>query len=822
MKAQKSIYSIIARRYLQSRKTLLASCVVAVIITCVLLVNLFTAVFAMRDGYRDSLFKSYGTRAHGLYRNFSQEAVDFVQQDSAVQEVEYELIVGDIDNPDLRNKPFESLMRYFNASMFHTSLPEGLLAGRLPEAYNEVVVSTALLDALGIPHTIGVAVPLSFTISSQSMAQEKRQEHFTLVGYYTSNKYFQNTEVVFVSEAYITPFSTLDSHFAIYFKSDQNLTQQTEDLLNRIPNKYANSRGSANSGYTAGTFEGVDLSIMIVVTFLLLFIGITAYLIINNLFTIFVHYDVHLYGQLKCLGASQKQIKKVIRIQLIYIAVIGIPIGLVAGYLSGKLLVPLMGELYTGMASFSFNPWIYLGTALFAFLALVISTRKPSVFCKSISPALLASHTTYEGKRRISYKDKHKITLWNMARIECLRNKGRLIKIVLSLATTPILLLAILTVVGSLDTTKYVKKLIVSDFIVAKHAYYQQGLLNDYDYTLDSSVIQELEDNIASTDIAKNYMTPSSPTSIESVTGNTLLVTPNSFQTTYQDKKFAVGLYGLGDFAISNYTILEGEIDIEKFYSGNYLLESTTSTEDRQIDPIFGVGEQVDLYFGETFIGQYEIMAVVMHNNAFEIRRGLTPYSKNFVLPISIYQSIKPALQRPYSIIFNVAEDDHKTTQRYVENFVLKYPDIYVQTAEELAKEWENENNTMLAIGIFLTGLIALIGLINMVGVVIVSIYSRREQFMNLRKIGMTKKQLVRLLFCESSLYAAITFAIFIVLGGAVASGLLRNLFKEMEFMTFHINMVPSLLIFIGYIISMVVVSWLTLQNLIKEQHKEN
>ncbi len=817
MKAQKSVYAIIARRYLQNRKTLLTSCVVAVIITCVLLVNLFTLIPSIQQGYKKSLFKFYGN-AHGLYRNFPQKAIEFVQQSPHIQHIEYEYHLGDLKNTEIRSVPFSSHLKYMPESSFSTAVPDGLIEGRFPEAYNEVVMSTKLLDTLGIPHTIGATVPLSFTISSQSMIPEEKEEHFILTGYYTSTSYFKNTELALVSAKYKEQFSDLDGHFQVYFRSGKNLTKQAEALFNSIPYTYNNSRFLVNPGHTSGSFEALHPKMIVAGGSLLFFIFITAYLIINNLFTIFVYYDVHLYGQLKCLGASQKQIKKIIRVQLIYISAMGIPIGLVSGYFTGILALNLIGKLFNGIEGFIFNPWVYLGTALFAFLTLIISTRKPSIFCKSISPTLLVSHATHGNKRKISYKNKQKVTLWQMAKIESLSYKGRLVKIVLSLATTPILLLAILTFFESLDVNKYVKDLIASDFIIANNAYYRQTTLDEYDYTLDSSVIQELEDNITPSEIAKNYMTPSSKVSIQSVTGNISLVTPNSFQTTYQDKKFTVGLYGLEDFAISQYTVLDGILDKEKFHSGNYLLESVAYNQGSPQDIRFGVGEQVDLYFGDSFIGQYEIMAVVMQNYGFEIQRGLAHYMKNFVLPLSMYQSIEQTLKQPFSVSFNVSGNDYQSTQTYLEDFVLKYPDIYVQTPKKVAEFWKRDINNIIAMGLTLAILVGIIGLINMAGVVIVGIYSRKEQFINLRKIGMSKKQLLHLLLFESSLYAVITFIIFIGIGGVVVGFLLKIILTPMEIMTFQISIIPSLLVFIGYILSMAVVSWLALHSMFKQK----
>ena len=106
----------------------------------------------------------------------------------------------------------------------------------------------------------------------------------------------------------------------------------------------------------------------------------TGYLIIYNIFQISVIQDIQSYGQLKTLGTTRRQIKKIINKQAILLSAVGIPIGLIIGFLIGRALVPALmnGTTYTSEAGVvvTVNPLIFIGSAIFAFVTVYISVRK--------------------------------------------------------------------------------------------------------------------------------------------------------------------------------------------------------------------------------------------------------------------------------------------------------------------------------------------------------------------------------------------------------------------------------------------------------------
>ena len=92
---------------------------------------------------------------------------------------------------------------------------------------------------------------------------------------------------------------------------------------------------------------------------------LTGYLIIYNVFQISVAGDVRFYGLLKTIGTTGRQIRRIVRWQALLLSGIGIPIGLIFGYLTGNLLMPvIMANLDDATVYRSANPVIFIGAAL--------------------------------------------------------------------------------------------------------------------------------------------------------------------------------------------------------------------------------------------------------------------------------------------------------------------------------------------------------------------------------------------------------------------------------------------------------------------------
>lgn len=122
--------------------------------------------------------------------------------------------------------------------------------------------------------------------------------------------------------------------------------------------------------------NSIDFETIFSMGAILILIVFTGYLIIYNIFQISVTNDIRFYGLLKTIGTTAKQIKRIILRQALYLSMIGIPIGMLLGYLIGNILTPVvMSKLSYTHTTATLNPWIFVGSAIFFLITVLLSGR---------------------------------------------------------------------------------------------------------------------------------------------------------------------------------------------------------------------------------------------------------------------------------------------------------------------------------------------------------------------------------------------------------------------------------------------------------------
>ena len=102
------------------------------------------------------------------------------------------------------------------------------------------------------------------------------------------------------------------------------------------------------------------------------------------------------------------------------------------------------------------------------------------------------------------------------------------------------------------------------------------------------------------------------------------------------------------------------------------------------------------------------------------------------------------------------------------------------------------------------------IGLLNFANTILTSLFSRRQEFALMQSVGMTGKQLRRVLCTESCLYIAFAVVIAVPLCFATATGVVRPICDLIWFFSYNANFYPVILIsiillFIGMFIPCVI-----------------
>ena len=217
---------------------------------------------------------------------------------------------------------------------------------------------------------------------------------------------------------------------------------------------------------------GTILSILCILVLILF----TGYLIIYNVFQISVTNDIRFYGLLKTIGTTSRQIRRIVRQQALLLSIFGIPLGLIVGYGVGALLTPVVISRLDGIPHIatSPSPVIFILSALFALLTVLLSCRKPGRIAGRVSPIEAVRYTEGSSKRTRERRTRG-AKIAQMAWANLGRNRKKTVLMVTSLALAVVLLTLTVIFTSGFDMDKYISRNMISDFVVAETSYFQTG-----------------------------------------------------------------------------------------------------------------------------------------------------------------------------------------------------------------------------------------------------------------------------------------------------------------------------------------------------------
>ncbi|HWQ43211.1 MAG TPA: ABC transporter permease [Desulfosporosinus sp.] len=795
VKNKKAIRTL-ADRSFRANKTRNIIAVIAIALTALLFTSIFTMGFGAVESMQRAGMAMSGGDGHASIKYVTDEEYEAVSRHPLIKEMAYCRILGDsVDNESLIKRHTEFWYYDDTGLKFSFAEPTG---GHKPQAENEVIADTKTLELMGVPLEVGAPLTLELTVHGKQVKRD-----FVLVGWWESDPGF-NIGQVFSSRAYMDAHqdelqntyyedSSLTGAICGYMKFENSLHIEGDLETVLTESGFSMKEGSPNYMATGvnwaymSTGIALDAGTIIGLACALLLFVFTGYLIIYNIFQISVLRDIRFYGLLKTVGTTGRQLRTIIRRQALMLSLIGIPLGLLGGFFVGKALVPtLMAQsTYAGSAvSVSPNPLIFVGAAVFALLTVLISTYKPGTMAAKVSPVEAVGYTdNVQGRKKLK-KSKNGAKPKPMALANLGRNKKRTVLVILSLCLSIVLTNTVFTLSQSVDVNKALENFSDSDFLIG-HA----DLFN-HNYNGEESALSE--SFIAAVNGQEGFETGGR---LYGSWGSYQSETSTQTMNRQPDGSFSTALYGLDKFPFSRLRLVDGELDMEKLATGNYILEGVKTDDHGNVDMNSAnhkVGDVITLTCGD----QAREMIVLGHvvanpnTNTDGSWRG-----SDFFLPAEVYQELTGSTYA-MSYAFNVADDQEAD----METFLKQYTDSTQPTMNYTSKftalaSLEGIQDTAVLIGGALALIIGLIGVLNFINAVLTSILTRRKEFAMLQSIGMTRKQLVKMLCFEGGYYAALTAASSVVLSIACSLLIVRPLCGQIWFTSYHFVFWPLLIV---------------------------
>ena len=677
------------------------------------------------------------------------------------------------------------------------------ITGDYPQKENEIMVSLGILNKMGITNpTLGMKIPLTYYTDSENRERLIDQE-FILSGWYKSYSLVQSmgrADTLLVSKA-------LSDKYGKTVEKDGSATLLFDDA-SRVMEYLERLKGDLSLGedqpVVASSLYSMDEASMsagiAAIAAIVAFLILTGYLLIYNVLFISVSRDVRFYGLLKTLGTTAKQIKRVVFGQTVRLCLIGIPLGAILALLISLLVVPFsinqLGAASTG-AVVSFSPLIYAGAAFFALVTALLGAFKPAKKAGEISPVEAQKFTGVPSYADRSYKpSRGRISV--MALRNLFRDKKRSLVVLLSLFLGITTFLTVTTLVSGMAMDHYVEAMYESDFVLGYRASLgAEGPSKKF----DSAFIKKLEALPGLERIGfmtrgwmrLDYTPEAFGQYIADLEAQNKMVHLSEDEI---DKSFRGFIAGIDrQVLISLNETLDKPLDLDAFERGEFGLIATDN------DALFSSVKELSfapLYWSEAGLKEDEgseklslPLGGFVPFSFKDIGSGLAPtvFVSNAVIN-SFYAD--PLI---WEVTIDVSDGYEQEVLSILKQLSGNDPEIVRTSKIEALQELNSAKMVLFILGGGIALIIALIGILNFVNVMSVGIMVRRNELTTLESVGMSRKQVRKLLVGEGLGYAVLTLFFVFTAGSLINFGVFALIRQQITYAVFAYPVIPMLLV---------------------------
>ena len=798
----------LAWKTLRASKTRNLVAVLSIMLTALLFTALFTIAMSINATYQESNFRQAGGYNHGTFKRLTQEQYDELRTDPLIKAYGLHRPLG-VAVDDSFSKTAVELHHYdSNAAQWGYCQPT---AGRLPaENTDEAATDLYVLRLMGIEPRIGEKMTVTVDKAGRESAQT-----FTLCGWWESDDaapahmiVIPNSRVdqVLGELGFMPPYGNTGddvgtSQMEIMLAGSHHIETDMKRILERHGYQCEDASQDnyisigVNWGYTGAQLAASEDTILIyaVLALLLGLILLTEYLVIYNVFRISVANDIRHYGLLKTLGTTGPQIRRMIRWQVLALCAAGTPAGLLIGWLTGGLLIPLafQGSDLLNAPMISGKPVIFLGAALFTLGTTLISCSRPGQIAGRVSPVEAIRYTEAGGQHKKARTGGH-VSPFTMALANLERSRGKTALTILSLALGAALLCITVFLAGGFDMNRFLRDKAVCDYILAENKYF-------HSYSLDKGSIPE---GVIATVNAQEGIVDGGREWMRNLFVEEFVQEEHIIQwwkqqfplaaeemlkqgESVEDGKLSVRckITGMEDFLLNHVTVAEGDLSPLYEPGGHYIAAVAYEDDYGNImkDSVWAnVGDTVTIRFvdeyefydtetgriytdedenwGESWAQravqykdvEFQVAAVVTYPQTLSSRFG--GYDE-FILNSRTFLENAGATE-PMLYAFNTTDEANGAIGAFLSDYTNRVEPAYnYESRETYRSQFESVRFLFLLWGGALSFIVGLVGLLNFVNAVITSITSRRRELAMLQAVGMTGRQLKMMLIWEGLFY---------------------------------------------------------------------
>lgn len=755
----------LARREFQFHRGQSVLLILAITLVCMLYTFSFSLGSLTYDGFIDSYKTMYGSDSHIICYDLTDAQAKALADHAAVKDAAVLSPVGMLSDEMLENRNVRLAEVSGKWAKATGSVP---LYGGFPTEKNEIALDEVTLNSLLIPHEIGAVVSLKWRPQEGG---EERTSTFRLCGWW-KNAMGETDSCAWITREAARELGADDAPghklagLMLYLPGD--LERQAEKIfsdlgMRDIPhttNLVYNRARQAYAGGMAMKFYRMNLIVIL-----------CGMLMLYHIFRLLARQNIRFYGRVKSLGMTPRQIRAlaVARAAGFFLS------GLLPGWIFGfSLCAAFAPYVVVGMeenpALYFFRVWPFPASALFTGMTVLAACLLPLRYVRKKTPAevmrCMAADPPAKRAGRKMGKPPVKV-LRRMALTGLSRQKGQSVLTALSLLLSLIVLCCVWTKYVSYDEEKYLQEMALCDYLLSD-ATASSGIqrYNPASRSITPEIVKELAAHPAVTDFGtvSTMEVPMYATSGErapivdtfeevdesGTVRKKYMEDEPDFLAGYEKMRESgeyIGIVtGVDDLTLRNAlarnVFLDGEFSREAFGTGKYVIAAGASSSTLRTTP--PAGSKV------TICGRdFEIMASVPGETSLftgaDSRQA--QFHITYYVPAEIFGELFPGHG-----IRNVAVNIDRTGQQEFEKFLetlLEDTGISVTSIGDYQWYFRDALFHQCVIPLFVGSVMLFIGILNFANTLMTGILVRKKEFAVYESLGMTKRQLRKMLLTE-------------------------------------------------------------------------
>ena len=698
---------------------------------------------------------------HALYRNVDESTV---MKLAAHHDVKTYGLRSDAGYMNLEDATVSMMyMDRTGMELYKVKLKEG----QLPQKENDIVVSKGILEALGQNGKIGDTITVPYQILKDDGLDYTKEKDFRICGFLADNESSkeQKQYTSLVSEAFLKaeiPVEQVKYRFLLQVNGQKgNTTADYTETIQNIARQFGISEDdmNINKEYLAANY--VDPATIPVIVGIMLIVVLAGIITIYSVYYVSMNQRVREFGKLKAIGATKRQLRQIVLREGMGVALFAIPIGLLIGTVAVKVVLlqfvehakdsnVLITEAYKVVAKGEvqlYYWWIYLLAIAVTLCTVYLSLMKPMRMAAKVSEIEAMRYQGGSKRQKSSRKGYQFLNIGRLTKRNLAENKKKSTITIVSMAVTGIFVMIVATVLSCANPMESAKSSIVGQYEISpivesgnkEHPEYEWAEVQKNN-PLNEGLKQQIEelDGVERVDVFTALKVSGGP--FEEKIGTEFI---NGVPEEYAEEL--------------KKGITEGNVTYEELKSGDKVIL------DRALlhwYPDIKVGDKLKLNIHDgdnTFQKEIEVAAIG------EYGTGLTNYN---CLIMAKEGAEKLTINNSSSYFQVIADKDYdEALEASLQAIVDGSGRLQMRTWKNEYDTWENAIQMTRGACYAFIIILAAISIMNLINTMINSVHVRKKELGMMQAIGMSDRQLMKMLQLEGIFYTVGTLIISIGVG---------------------------------------------------------